>query len=168
MKKISSKKTIGCLLILIVFLSATAAYAQAPSLSESLFKYAKSALKCLAIGDYQKVVTSLPFSGVAPSAKEWSSFVEGSFDSLSGEAPQTKYAVAYWTGKVWKVAVPLAKPDSKDIETFVLVSEDGSSFSGYGCSSWGSVSKEYQKSDYVRWNDEYNGSTSVVVEFDAD
>lgn len=167
MKKIISKKAISCMLILVVLLSATA-HAQAPSLSENLFKYAKSALKSLAAGDYQKVVTSLPFSGVSPSAKEWSSFVEGSFGSLSGDAPQTKYAVAYWTGKVWKVAVPLAEPDSKDVETFVLVSEDGSSFSGYGCSSWGNVSKEYQKSDYVRWNDEYNGSTSVVVEFDAD
>ena len=161
------KKLISCMLVLLILLG-TAAYAQIPALSENLFKYAKNALKCLASGDYQKVVTSLPFSDVSPSAKEWSSFAEGSFSGLTGSKPQTDYAVAYWTGKTWKVAVPLNAPVSAEIETFVLVSEDGSSFSGYGCSSWGSVQKEYQKSDYVSWNKEYNNSTSVVIEFDAE
>lgn len=161
------KKLISCMLVMLILLG-SAACAQVPTLSENLFKYAKNALKCLAAGDYQKVVTSLPFSDVSPSAKEWSGFAEGSFASLSGEKPQTDYAVAYWTGNTWKVAVPLKAPVSGDVETFVLVSEDGGSFSGYGCSNWGSIQKEYQKSDYVSWDKEYNNSTSVVIEFDAE
>lgn len=160
------KKLISLLLIA-AMLCCTSALA-VPSLSEGLFKYAKGALKCLAGGDYEKVVTSLPFSDVSPSAREWSGFAEGSFSSLAGTSPQTKYAVAYWAGSVWKVAVPIDEPSSAGVETLVLISEDGSTFCGYGCSSWGSVKKEYSKSDYVVWNDEYSGSTSVVVEFDAE
>ena len=78
------KKLISILLIMLILLS-TAAYAKVPTLSEGLFKYAKNALKALAAGDYQKVVTSLPFSDVSPSVKEWSSFAEGSFTVEVGE-----------------------------------------------------------------------------------
>lgn len=145
---------------------AGSALAEVPSLSENLFKYAKSALTALAAGDYEKVVTGLPFSDVSPSASEWRNLAEGSFSTLSGSNPQTKYAVAYWAGNVWKIAVPVSAPNSGSIETLVLVSEDGKTFTGYGCTSWKKVSGEYQSSSYVSWNEEYNASTSVVVEND--
>lgn len=159
------KKIISCLLIAAMLLCA-AAQAEVPSLSEKLFKYAKAALTCLASGEYDKVVTGLPFSGLSPSADEWRSFAQGSFSSLSGK-PQSKYAVAYWTGRAWKIAVPVAEPASGSVETLVLVSEDGSSFSGYGCTSWSKVKGEYQNSNYVSWNEEYNASTSVLIESDV-
>lgn len=161
------KKLLICTLIAaLLTVCAATALAEVPSLSESLFKYAKGALTSLASGAYDKVVTSLPFSDVSPSADEWRNFAQGSFSSLSGASPQTKYAVAYWVGSVWKVAVPVSEPSSGSVETLVLISEDGSTFTGYGCSSWSSVSSEYQGSKYVVWNDEYNASTSVVVESD--
>lgn len=159
------KKIISCFLIAAMLLCA-AAQAEVPSLSEKLFKYAKAALTCLASGEYDKVVTGLPFSGLSPSADEWRSFAQGSFSSLSGK-PQSKYAVAYWTGRAWKIAVPVAEPASGSVETLVLVSEDGSSFSGYGCTSWSKVKGEYQNSNYVSWNEEYNASTSVLIESDV-
>ena len=160
------KKIISCFLIAAMLLCA-AAQAEIPSLSEKLFKYANGALSCLASGEYDKVVTSLPFSDISPSADEWHSFAQGSFSSLSGK-PQSKYAVAYWTGRAWKIAVPVAEPASGSVETLVLVSEDGSSFSGYGCTSWSKVKGEYQNSNYVLWNEEYNASTSVLIESDVD
>lgn len=160
------KRLISCILIAAVLFCA-AAQAEVPSLSDKLFKYAKSALACLASGEYDKVVTSLPFSDISPSADEWRSFARGSFSSLSG-SPQSKYAVAYWTGGAWKIAVPVAEPASGSVETLVLVSEDGRSFSGYGCTSWSKVKGEYQNSNYVSWNDEYNASTSVIIESDVD
>ena len=163
------KKFICCILLAaLLVVCASSAYAQVPSLSGSLFQYAKSALTNLASGDYQKVVTSLPFSDVSPSADEWRNLAEGSFSSLSGSSPQTRYAVAYWIGNVWKVAVPVSEPSSGGVETLVLVSEDGKTFTGYGCSSWKKVTGEFQSSDYVSWNEEYNASTSVVVENDLD
>jgi len=158
------KKILCCILLAAMLLSCTCAVAEVPSLSESLFKYAKKAITALADGDYEKVVTGLPFSDVSPSAEEWRNLAEGSFSALAGSSPQTKYAVAYWTGNVWKVAVPVATPSSGSIETLVLVSEDGATFTGYGCSSWKKIESESQSSSYVSWNDEYNASTSVVVE----
>ena len=160
------KKWLCCILIVALACMSASALAEVPSLSESMFKYAKGALSSLASGAYDKVVTSLPFSDVSPSADEWRSFAKGSFSSLSGSSPQTKYAVAYWTGRAWKIAVPVSEPSSGSVETLVLLSEDGSTFSGYGCSSWSSVCSEYQSSNYIVWNDEYNSSISAVVETD--
>lgn len=161
------KKAFCYLLCMALLLICTAsAFAQAPSLSSNLFKYAKEALVTLANGDYQKVVTLLPFSGISPSADEWRSLAEDGFSSLSGASPQTRYAVAYQIGNVWKIAVPIATPDNSSVETLVLLSEDGQSFTGYGCTSWKKVMSELENSDYVSWNEEYNPSTSVIVEND--
>ena len=154
------------LVLLLLLFCVSGASAQVPGLSSSLFKYAKGTLSALANGDYQSIVTSLPFSGVSPSADEWRNLAEGSFSSLSGSAPQTKYAVAYHIGSVWKIAVPTSEPSSGDVETLVLVSEDGSSFTGYACNSWKRVSSEMEGSDYVTWYEEYISSTSVVIEND--
>lgn len=164
MKKFFSMMLIAALLLL----GAVSAHAEVPALSEGLFKYAKSALTCLASGEYDKVVTTLPFSDISPSADEWRSLAEGSFSSLAGSAPQTKYAVAYWTGRIWNIAVPVAEPSSGGVETLVLTSEDGRTFTGYACSNWSRVESEYESSAYVSWNKEYNASTSVVVELDQE
>lgn len=161
------KKIISCIL-LAALLCATTALAEIPKLSESMFKYAKNALAALSNGAYDKLVTSLPFSDVSPSSDEWEELAEGAFTSLSGSDPQNLYAVAYWMGSAWKLAVPVTEPASSDVEVLVLVSEDGKSFSGYGYTTWGKVKKEYQNADYVQWNEEYNASTSVVVEMDED
>ena len=159
------KKIICCTLVAILLLTA-AALAEVPSLSENMFNYAKGTLSCLASGAYDKIVTSVPFSGVSPSADEWAGFAQGGFTDLTGSSPQTKYAVAYWTGSSWKIAVPVSEPSSGSVETLVLISEDGQSVTGYGCSSWSQVCSEYESSSYVSWNSEYNASTSAVVEMD--
>lgn len=161
------KKIFCWILIASLLLICTgSALAQTPSLSSKLFKYAKRALEDLADGDYQAVVSTLPFSDVSPSADEWRRLAEGSFSTLSGASPQTRYAVAYRVGDFWKIAVPVSEPDSGSVETLVLVSEDGETFTGYGCSSWKKVSAELEASDYVTWNEEYTPMTSVVVEND--
>lgn len=161
------KKTICCILIFMLLLAcAGSALAEVPNLSGDLFQYAKGALKALADGDYQKVVTRLPFSDVSPSADEWRNLAEGGFSTLSGASPQTTYAVAYYIGNVWKIAVPVSEPSSGNVETLILISEDGQTFTGYGCMSWKKATGEYQSSNYVTWNEEYNASTSVLVEND--
>lgn len=158
------KRIFACMLIAVMLLSA--AFAEVISLSDELFLYAKSTLAYLASGNYDQAVTSIPFSDFSPSADEWRSFAEGSFSSLAGTVPQQKYAVAYWQGSCWKIAVPVSEPSSDTVETLVLTSDDGQSFSGYGCALWGQVSTEYQRAEYVRWNEEYFGGTSAIVEFD--
>lgn len=161
-------KKILCSVLVAVLLLTAAASAEVPSLSESLFKCAKGTLTALASGSYDKIVTSVPFSGVSPSADEWENFARGSFSDLTGSSPQTKYAVAYWNGSIWKVAVPVSEPSSGSVETLVLLSEDGETVTGYACNSWSRVQGEYESSSYVKWNSEYNSSTSAVVEMDEE
>lgn len=161
------KKIFSCMLILAFLLScALPAHAETPGLSEKLFKYAKNALSCLASGEFDKVVTSLPFSDISPSADEWRNFAQGSFSSLFGVTPQSKYAVAYWNGRAWMLAVPVSEPNSGSVEALILTSEDGSTFTGYGCAVWANVKREYEASPYVVWDEEYSASTSVIVAFD--
>ena len=161
------KRFLCCTLIAAVLIAAAVpALADVPALNAQMFNYAKAALSCLANGDYDRVVTGLPFSGLSPSADEWRSFAQGAFTDLSGSSPQTKYAVAYWTGRIWRVAVPVSEPNSDGVETLVLSSEDGSTFTGYACASWGGVRGECQSADYVSWNEEYSASTSAIVEND--
>lgn len=161
------RRLLGCMLVC-ALLCGCVALAEVPRLGEGMFKYAKNTLVCLSSGDYDKIVTAVPFSDVSPSADEWAGLAEGAFTSLAGSTPQKKYAVAYWTGEAWKLAVPVSEPSNADVEALVLFSEDGKSFSGYSCASWGKEEKEYRKAEYVQWNEEYNGSTSVIIEMDED
>ena len=162
------KKICMSLMVLAIVCTLIASATAAAALSGKAFAYAKGALVALADGDFDKVVTHLPFSGVSPSAGEWKSFAENAFSRLIGSNPQTTYAVAYWTGNVWKIAVPVSTPDNPAVETFVLTSEDGERFMGYGCTTWSSVVSEYQNASHVTWNDEYSGSTSAIIESDHD
>ena len=154
------KRMMAISVVLALLLMGATALAAAPQLDDGLFLSARKAMGCLSSAEYERVVTLLPFSDVAPSAAEWERFA-GNFTSLDGA--QTDYAVAYWTGSLWKLAVPAQNPDSDDVEVLVLSSEDGSSFTGYRYATWGQVEKDLRNSDHVTWNQEYVGSAPVVV-----
>ena len=64
--------------------------------------------------------------------------------------------------------MPVSEPSYDGVEALVLVSEDGSTISGYARYTWGSIRSEYESSDYVKWNHEYVSSTSAVIEADVD
>ena len=160
------QKLLGCILIAAMLLCCAAQAAEVPQLNEKMFKYVKNTLACLADGAYDKIVTSVPFSDLSPSADEWQSFAEGSFKSLAGSVPQKKYAVAYWTGRCWEIAVPVSEPSHGGVEALILSTEDGRSFTGYGYATWDEVLEDCHHAEYVQWNEEYNASTSVTIEFD--
>ena len=154
------KKTMTVVTALALLLIGATALAAAPQLDDGLFLSARKAMGCLSSAEYERVVTLLPFSDVAPSAAEWERFA-GNFSTLDNA--QTDYAVAYWTGSLWKLAVPAQNPDSGDVEVLVLSSEDGSSFTGYRYATWDQVETDLGSSDHVTWNKEYVGSAPVVV-----
>ena len=161
-------KRLTAIAIAILLCMCTLAHADVPSLSDRMFDCAKNAISALAAGQYDRLVTSMPFSDISPSSDEWQSFAQGAFASLAGADPQTYYAVAYRIGNFWKIAVPVSEPDNDGVEALVLVSEDGSTISGYARSTWGSIRSEYESSDYVKWNHEYVSSTSAIIEADVD
>lgn len=152
------KKFICILMIICLMCPVTLADA-APAISGNLLNCAKQALNCLASGEYERLVNSLPFSGVSPSASEWKSFA-GNFSDLSDI--QKDYAVAYWTGSCWSIAVPVQEPDSGNIEVLVLSSDDGGTFSGYRYAEWSQIQSEYNSSDHVVWDEEYVGASPMV------
>ena len=152
-------KKLLCLLVFCLLIGSTA-LAAPPQLSDSLFSSAKQAVGYLGSGEYERLVTLLPFSDVSPSASEWERF---SLNYADLGKTQTEYAVAYWTGSYWKVAVPVHEPVDGSVEVLVLTSEDGVAFSGYCYATWGDVEGEYGRSDRVLWNREYVGGTPMIV-----
>ncbi|MBQ6594735.1 MAG: hypothetical protein IJH78_03635 [Clostridia bacterium] len=158
------KSLILTLALLMAFSLIISAAADVPQVSSNLFSTAKEALRCLASGEYERLVTILPFSGISPGADEWRAFAGKNFSTLQNGV-QTEYAVAYWNGSGWCVAVPLSAPSSDSVEVFALLSGDGQSFSGYRYANWGYVRSEMQRSDHVVWNKEYVDA-SLVIAFD--
>ena len=152
-------KKVLCL-ALAMLLIGTIAMADAPQFSDGLFSSAKQAVKYLASGEYERLVTLLPFSDVAPGAAEWESFAANYADLSS---VQTDYAVAFWTGSVWVVAVPIQEPVDGSVEALALSSEDGEAFNGYRYATWSKIESAYSQSSHVLWNDEYVGGTPTVV-----
>lgn len=154
------------LLIALLLIAASSAYAseiEIPRIADTLFDSAKQALFYLSSGEYERLVTLLPFSDVAPSAKEWQNFVEGNFKSLVDV--QTEYSVSYWSGEFWSLAVPASNPDSDDVEALVLTSEDGETFSGCCYAIWKDVKEDYEASAYVVWNKEFvDGLPQLTVD----
>jgi len=156
------KRIISIMMAMLMFLSTMAFAAEIPQISAGMFLTAKQALTCLAAAEYEKLVTLVPFSDVAPSAAEWQSFAEGNFTTLV-EGVQIDYAVAYWSAGMWKLAVPVHEPSDDTVETFVLSSADGITFSGYRYSTWAEVKGEYLFAPYVTWDVEYIGGAPVVA-----
>ncbi len=152
-------KKMLCVTLALLLIGAVA-LADVPQLSSSLFSSAKQAVGYLASGEYERLVTLLPFSDVAPSADEWKSFA-GNYSDFSNI--QSDYAVAFYSGGIWVVAVPLQVPESGSVEVLALSSEDGSTFNGYRYATWSQVEKAYSQSSHVQWNDEYVGGTPTVV-----
>lgn len=133
-----------------------------PGFDTDLFLSASEALYDLSVGDYDGVVTCLPFSDLPPDIDEWRSFSRESLRTLKDSRVQTDFQVAYWYASHWRVAVPLHSPAEDDTEVFVLISEDGEVFSGYACARWGDIQKDIGFSDHViRSTDLLPGSASV-------
>ena len=157
--EVISMKKLVCAVLIGLMIGATA-LAGAPSLSDSLFSSAKQAVSYLASGEYERLVSILPFSDTPPSASEWERFAD-SFSDFSDL--QSDYAVAFWMGSYWVVAVPLQVPDNGSVEVLALSSEDGETFNGYRCATWSQVEKAYGNIKRVLWNREYVGGSATVV-----
>ena len=151
-------KKVICLMLIGLLIGA-AALADVPQLSDDLFDSAKQAVAYLASGEYERLVTLLPFSDVSPSAQEWESFA-GNYANLDNV--QTDYSVGFWAGSMWVIAVPIQVPENGDVEVLALSSEDGVSFSGYRYATWSQVEAAYTGSDRVIWNEEYIGGTPTL------
>ena len=152
------KKLLNALLALALLVPSALATG-AVQFSEDLFDTGKQALSYLSSGEYARLVTLLPFSGVAPSATEWERFA-ANFTDLKDV--QTDYSVAWWTETGWKLAVPAQDPDKDTVEVLVLTSEDGVRFDGYRYALWSQVKQEYEVSDHVVWNQEYVSGKPLV------
>ena len=143
-------------LILVLILLCGAALAEVPHLSGQLFDSAKGAVNCLASGAYDRLAAELPVAD----AGEWADFA-ADFADLSGA--QTQYAVAFWRGGSWYVAVPIREPANERVETLVLSSADGKHVDGYRRAPWGKVQSAYRGSDYLYWNQEYTGGGAMLM-----
>ncbi len=152
------KKTF--LAAMVLLLVGTVALAGAPKLSAGLFDSAKQALVSLASGDYDALSDRLPFSGSAPDAHQWQSLAE-SYADLS--SVQTDYAVGFWTGNIWVIAVPVQPPSDGSVEALAFSSEDGKTFNACRYATWKQIESASSESSRVIWNQEYVGGSATVV-----
>lgn len=157
------KRLASVILALTLLLSTAALASEIPQISQEMFLNAKLALTCLASGEYERLVTLLPFADVAPSASEWRSFSEGNFTTFDDGIVQTDYAVAYWTGFGWNLAIPTTEPDADHIETLVLTSTDGVYFTGYRFATWAEIKGEYLFAPYVIWDKEFISTAPIIA-----
>ena len=139
------KKLLPMVLIALVILALGTALA-VPELSSALINASKQAAGCLASGEYERLVTLLPFSGDAPSAAEWERFAR-SYADLSAEPDGS--AVAYWRDGSWRIAVPMQPPEHGGVEALLLQSEDGESITGYKYATWAQVKNEMASSEHI-------------------
>ena len=156
------KKIVSVLLFAALILCACAGAESVPDISDSLFSAAKEALSLLSYGECESVCDVLPFADVAPSAEEWANFA-GNFSTLDSGTVQREISVAYWQNSSWSLAVPVSEPNKDSVETLILRSDDGQTFSGYKYATWGEARSGYESSDYVVWNEEYVAGTPVVI-----
>ena len=146
--------------VMALLLIGTVALAGAPKLSQGLFDSAKQALVVLASGDYDALSDRLPFSGGVPDAKQWHSLAE-SYADLS--SVQTDYAVGFWTGNIWVIAVPVQPPADGSVEVLAFSSADGTTFNACRYATWKQIESACSESSRVIWNQEYVGGSATVV-----
>lgn len=152
------KKT--CLTAIALLLVGTVALAGAPKLSQGLFDSAKQALVALASGDYEGLSDLLPFSDSVPEAHQWQNLAESYADLGS---VQTDYAVGFWTGSIWVIAVPVQPPSDGSVEVLAFSSGDGKTFNACRYATWEQIESACSESNRVIWNKEYVGGSATVV-----
>lgn len=133
-----------CIALAILTLISCASGLAAPKLSDQLIRAAKSAVGYLAAGEYERLVTLLPFSGIAPGAAEWERFARNYDDA---KPPQNPSALAYFKRGSWYIAVPMQS--GNDPEALMLISEDGNTITGYRYMEWSQVEKESATGDEI-------------------
>ena len=151
-------KKLLCAMLALLLIGSTA-MAGTPKLSSALFASAKQALVCLSSGEYDRL-DGLPFSQNAPSTQQWEGLAER-FADLS--EVQSDYAIGFWTGSIWVVAVPVLPPDDGSVEALAFSSEDGSSFNGCRYATWAQIEGASRDSSRVVWDQEYVGGSATVV-----
>lgn len=156
------KKIVSALLLAVLIVCACAGAEGVPDISDNLFSAAKEALSLLSYGEYARVSETLPFAAAAPGAEEWQNFA-GNFSTLDSGTVQREISVAYWQNGFWSLAVPVSEPNRDSVETLILRSDDGQTFSGYKYALWGEARGGYESSDYVVWNEEYVAGTPVII-----
>lgn len=152
-------KNLKLLTVMVLLLALGTAQAKGiPQLDEALFDDAKQILLYFADGDYESAAALLEFTD----ADELKKFVTGNFTCMDSDV-QTFVSVAFWGYNSWYIAVPLADPVDGFVETLMLRSDDGDTFSGYKYCLWSEAESEYSKSDYVTWNEEYATADNLYI-----
>ena len=133
-----------------------------PAFEDILFENAKDSLWLIVNGEYELALKLLDFVEGAPGEQDFEAYIRDTFLTIEDGEIQYEVAVAYYDGELWTLAIPLYEPDDKEIETFLLFSEDGQRFVGCGYMPWGEVEELYAPLYDVIWNVEYCPEGAVI------
>jgi len=167
MEETAMKKIISLVLILLLC-AAGGAFAKeeevpVPAFEDILFENAKDALWLITEEEYDLALKLLDFAEGAPSAQDFEDYICDTFKTIQDDELQYEVAVAYHNGEFWTLAIPLYEPNDKEVETFLLFSENGVQFAGCGYMLWGEVEELFAPLYDVIWNVEYRPEDAVIL-----
>ena len=155
-----------CLLLAALLLFGGSALAAQPD--DSFYDVGREALLKMASGDVDGAVARIGFS-FDPNDSTYSEdgfrqIVSDKYAPYFDEEPTLQAtAVAFYMDDLWYLALPVSEPDSDRMETFVLISPDQATFTGYAALSWSTVQEMSDMADECYWNVEYNPVRSVPM-----
>lgn len=148
-----------CLALAVCLLLGGSALAAQPD--DSFYDVGREALLKMASGDVDGAVARIGFS-FDPNDSTYSEdgfrrIVSDKYAPYFDEEPvlQTT-AVAFYMDNLWYLALPVSEPDGDRMETFVLISPDQATFTGYAALNWSTVQSMSDMADECYWNVEYN------------
>ena len=128
-----------------------------------LFDRAKSALSYISYGEYARALEEMGLSSNQSATKKLKRVVSDDLSTaLYGEV-QTTIAVCYRADKGYKLCVPVEDPGVGGVETLVLLSKDGESFSGYRAEKWVDCAAEAAKSAELIWCEPIQRLDPVII-----
>lgn len=155
----SRRVRISLCLLLAILLTAGSALAAQPE--DGFYDTGREALYQMATGDLDGAVARIGFQF----DESDSTYSEEGFRRIAQEeyAPDfddqptlQETAVAFYMDGMWYLALPVSEPSRDDMETFVLISPDQATFTGYAALSWSTVLEMSDLAQECYWNVEYN------------
>ena len=161
----SIRRTLWLVLCIGLLVSGSALAAQP---SDEFYNKGRNALLLLAQGDVDGALELIAFQFPAEdptySEEGFRQTVEEKYAAVLDEnaAIQTT-AVAFYMDELWYLALPVIEPVSDEVESFVLVSPDQLTFTGYAALSWSAVLEMSNMAEESYWNVEYKPDCATPI-----
>ena len=153
MKKVLAFVLIGCMLAMC---SAEMAYPE-----DAVFEAAKQSVSLLAEGKFDgaAALLKLPLS-----VAELKAYVDSNLPQIYTADVQTDISVAWLSGGIWYIAVPIEIPNDSTVPAVVYTLTGTAGFAGIEVAVWRDAEQRSRQGECVKWNVEYTPGMKFFVD----